>query len=134
MSKELIGVPLEGFAEFSREVAADGAVLLKNDAATLPLQSNDIVSVFGRVQKDYYRSGTGSGGSVNVPYTTNLIDSLVEKDQIKINESLAKIYQDWIEENPFDDGGGGWAAEPWNQKEMPQIGRASRRERGEIQV
>ncbi|WP_440896469.1 glycoside hydrolase family 3 protein [Amphibacillus sp. Q70] len=118
MSKELIGVPLEGFAEFSRQVAADGAVLLKNDSATLPIQTGEVVSVFGRAQKDYYRSGTGSGGSVNVSYTTNLIDSLREKKDIKINESLATIYQEWIAKHPFDDGGGGWAAEPWHQKEM----------------
>ncbi|GAA4080905.1 glycoside hydrolase family 3 protein [Amphibacillus indicireducens] len=119
MSEQLIGVPLEGFAEFSRKVAAEGAVLLKNDFNTLPLQSDEVISVFGRVQQDYYRSGTGSGGSVNVSYTTNLIDSLMEKDQIKINQTLASIYKDWILEHPFDNGGGGWAAEPWHQKEMP---------------
>ncbi|MBU5595117.1 glycoside hydrolase family 3 C-terminal domain-containing protein [Amphibacillus sp. MSJ-3] len=119
MSKELIGVPLEGFAEFSRQVAADGAVLLKNDLSTLPIQHGEVVSVFGRIQKDYYRSGTGSGGSVNVSYTTNLIDSLREKKSIQINESLATMYQEWIAENPFDNGGGGWAAEPWHQEEMP---------------
>lgn len=118
MNNQLIGVPLEGFAEFSRQVAADGAVLLKNDHATLPLQQSERVSVFGRVQSDYYRSGTGSGGSVNVSYTTNLIDSLREKNQLEINENLATIYQDWIKDHPFDNGGGGWAAEPWHQKEM----------------
>lgn len=123
MSKELIGVPLEGFADFSRQVATDGAVLLKNDLATLPIQSDEVVSVFGRVQKDYYRSGTGSGGSVNVNYETNLIDSLREKKDIKINETLATIYQEWITEHPFDNGGGGWAAEPWHQKEMPLTDR-----------
>src|SRR5262249_3379347 len=31
----------------------------------------------------------------------------------------ASIYEKWIEQNPFDNGGGGWAAEPWFQKEMP---------------
>src|SRR5699024_10176162 len=118
MNNQLIGVPLEGFAEFSRQVAADGAVLLKNDHATLPLQQGERVSVFGRVQSDYYRSGTGSGGSVNVSYTTNLIDSLREKNHLEINENLATIYQDWIKDHPFDNGGGGWAAEPWHQKEM----------------
>lgn len=119
MSKKLIGVPLEGFAQLCREAAAQGAVLLKNEDHTLPVTDGECVSVFGRIQKDYYRSGTGSGGAVNVPYATNLLDSLRQCDNLKINEELAGVYEQWIRENPFDDGGGGWAAEPWSQKEMP---------------
>ncbi|WP_160036792.1 glycoside hydrolase family 3 protein [Paenibacillus sp. An7] len=119
MSSDLIGVPLEGFAEFSRKVAAEGAVLLKNEGKVLPIQVSENVSVFGRTQVNYYRSGTGSGGSVNVVYTTNLLDGLRAKAQISINEELASVYEKWIEENPFDNGGGGWAAEPWHQQEMP---------------
>ncbi|MFR9234516.1 MAG: glycoside hydrolase family 3 C-terminal domain-containing protein [Eisenbergiella massiliensis] len=119
MSKKLIGVPLEGFAQLCREAAAQGAVLLKNEDHTLPVTDGECVSVFGRIQKDYYRSGTGSGGAVNVPYATNLLDSLRQCDNLKINEELAGIYEQWIQENPFDDGGGGWTAEPWSQKEMP---------------
>ncbi|WP_211748766.1 glycoside hydrolase family 3 C-terminal domain-containing protein [Paenibacillus sp. Marseille-Q4541] len=119
MSSQQIGVPLEGFAEFSRKVAAEGAVLLKNDRQVLPIQPSENVSVFGRTQVNYYRSGTGSGGSVNVVYTTNLLDGLRAKKEIHVNEELASIYEQWIEQNPFDNGGGGWAAEPWHQKEMP---------------
>ncbi|MDO7908544.1 glycoside hydrolase family 3 C-terminal domain-containing protein [Paenibacillus sp. JX-17] len=119
MSAEKLGIPLEGFAEFSRKVAAEGAVLLKNDGQVLPLRDSENVSVFGRVQVNYYRSGTGSGGSVNVPYTTNLLDGLRSKNNVQVNEELASTYEQWIQENPFDNGGGGWAAEPWHQKEMP---------------
>lgn len=119
MSKTQYGIPLPGFAEFSRKAAADGAVLLKNDGQVLPLRSGDNVAVFGRCQINYYRSGTGSGGSVNVPYTTNLLDGLRSKKSIAVNEELASVYEKWIEENPFDNGGGGWAAEPWFQREMP---------------
>ncbi|MBU9711203.1 glycoside hydrolase family 3 C-terminal domain-containing protein [Evansella tamaricis] len=115
---EQFGIPLKGFAEFSRKVAAEGAVLLKNEGSVLPFQDGDRVSVFGRTQVNYYRSGTGSGGSVNVPYTTNLIDGLRKKNII-LDEELAKVYETWIGENPFDNGGGGWAAEPWHQQEMP---------------
>ncbi|MFD1175405.1 glycoside hydrolase family 3 C-terminal domain-containing protein [Paenibacillus puldeungensis] len=113
------GVPLKGFAELSRKVASEGAVLLKNEGQALPLQSGETVSVFGRTQVNYYRSGTGSGGSVHVPYTTNLLDGLRAKKNISVNEELAGVYEKWIEQNPFDNGGGGWAAEPWHQKEMP---------------
>ncbi|WP_379128721.1 glycoside hydrolase family 3 C-terminal domain-containing protein [Paenibacillus sp. sgz500958] len=118
----MLGVPLEGFAEFSRTVAAEGAVLLKNDGNVLPFQNNENVSIFGRTQVDYYRSGTGSGGSVNVAYTTNLLGGLRDKTNIIVNEELAAVYEQWIESHPFDNGGGGWAAEPWHQKEMPLTG------------
>ncbi|PZD95291.1 beta-glucosidase [Paenibacillus sambharensis] len=119
MDTNKIGIPLEGFAEFSRTAAAEGAVLLKNDGQALPVRNGESVSVFGRIQVNYYRSGTGSGGSVNVTYTTNLLDGLRSKKDIAVNEELAAVYEKWIEENPFDNGGGGWAAEPWHQKEMP---------------
>lgn len=119
MSTQKLGVPLEGFAEFSRRVAAEGAVLLKNEGQVLPIQKNENVSVFGRTQVNYYRSGTGSGGSVHVTHTTNLLGGLRNKKNITINEELAAVYEKWIEQNPFDNGGGGWAAEPWHQKEMP---------------
>lgn len=119
MEKSLIGVPLEGLAQLGREAAQEGAVLLKNDNHMLPIRDGEAVSVFGRCQINYYRSGTGSGGAVNVEYTTNLLDSLREGKRVKVNEELAGIYEEWLKENPFDNGGGGWAAEPWNQKEMP---------------
>lgn len=119
MNTHQIGVPLEGFAEFSRTVAAEGAVLLKNEGQALPIRKDENVSVFGRIQVNYYRSGTGSGGSVHVAYTTNLLDGLRSKKGLTVNEELAVVYEKWIEENPFDDGGKVWAAEPWNQKEMP---------------
>ncbi|SFB51345.1 beta-glucosidase [Cohnella sp. OV330] len=119
MTTSMIGVPLEGFAAFSRTVAAEGAVLLKNEGEALPLRQGDHVSVFGRIQVNYYRSGTGSGGSVHVAYTTNLLDGLRGKENVSVNEALAAVYERWIEQNPFDNGGGGWAAEPWHQREMP---------------
>ena len=118
MSRKKIGVPLEGFGELCRSVAAQGAVLLKNEAKTLPVTDGERVAVFGRIQKDYYRSGTGSGGSVNAPYTTNLLDSLRECENLTVDEELASVYEEWIRNNPFDDGGGVWAGEPWSQKEM----------------
>ncbi len=118
MSDVKIGIPLEGFAEFGREVAAQGAVLLKNEGQMLPLREEKI-SVFGRIQIDYYRSGTGSGGAVNVVYKTNLLDGLRAKKQVEVNEELAAVYEAWVKEHPFDNGGGGWAMEPWFQQEMP---------------
>ncbi|MCK8061667.1 MULTISPECIES: glycoside hydrolase family 3 C-terminal domain-containing protein [unclassified Fusibacter] len=103
----------------ARQSAAEGMVLLKNELETLPLKKNSKISVFGRCQYDTYKSGTGSGGAVHTPYTVNLIEGLKEKTSLILNESLLTTYQEWIKINPFDNGGGGWAAEPWFQKEMP---------------
>lgn len=129
MSKSMIGVPLPELAAYSRIAAAEGAVLLKNENKMLPVLENEVISVFGRCQFDYYRSGTGSGGAVNVEYVCNIIDGIHRNKKIKLNEELVKQYEEWIAENPADDGGGGWAAEPWHQKEMQitdQIAKSAR--------
>lgn len=116
--RELKGEPVLEVAEYSRLAAAEGSVLLKNEKATLPFIKGEKLSVFGRIQSTYYKSGTGSGGMVNVKYCTNILDSLRDGGVVKIDEELAKIYADWIKENPFEVGFG-WASEPWSQKEMP---------------
>ena len=103
--------------EISRISATEGIVMLENKSNTLPLKKGDRVSVFGRIQREYYKSGTGSGGLVNVKYVTNILDSLRECEGIEINEELAKIYADWIKDHPFDPGKG-WGQEPWCQEEM----------------
>lgn len=113
------GTPLEGFAEFATAAAAEGAVLLRNDRGMLPLNPLQPVSLFGRTQIDYYRSGTGSGGAVNVVSRTTLLQAMRERSGGRLNEQLAALYESWIEQHPFDNGGGGWAAEPWYQQEMP---------------
>lgn len=117
MDNNLRGVPVEGFAEKSREAAVEGIVLLKNEGNVLPFTEDDKISVFGRPQIEYYRSGTGSGGAVNVEYATNILDGF-RNSSLTINEELVKDYQEWLKEHPFDNGGGGWAAEPWFQKDM----------------
>jgi beta-glucosidase len=109
------------FSEKMLEAAKEGVVLLRNEKQTLPLRAEDTVSVFGRIQFDFYRSGTGSGGSVHVPYITNLTDSLIILEDAgssaKINRELAETYRNWIKDNPFDNGNG-WATEPFSQKDM----------------
>lgn len=99
------------------EAAAEGCVLLKNDNNALPLDRNEKVSVFGRIQAHYYKSGTGSGGMVNVTKVTGILDALRESERVTVNEELAKIYEEWEKENPFVEGEG-WGNEPWSQLEM----------------
>lgn len=103
----------------SRQAATEGIVLLKNEQDALPLSERDTVSLFGRCQMNTYRSGTGSGGAVNVPYAVNALEGIGANPAISVNPSLVEIYRAWVEAHPFDDGGGGWAAEPWFQEEMP---------------
>lgn len=124
-NKEVLGynlynleaAPIKEFPQFCRKAAAEGAVLLKNDKNILPLKEGTKVSVFGRTQFDYNKSGTGSGGLVNVLYLTNIIDELKNSDKIEINNELYNEYTEWLKDNPFDKGKG-WAQEPWCQKEM----------------
>lgn len=114
-----MGVPLEGFADAVREAASEGIVLLKNEKNIFPLTKDDNVALFGRCQIDYYKSGTGSGGAVHTEYTTNLVQGLKRYEDISLNEELLQIYENWVKKNPFDNGAGIWAGEPWFQKEMP---------------
>ena len=118
MSTNMFGVPVEGFSQKSKEAAAEGIVLLKNEGGMLPLRQEDKISVFGRPQIEYYRSGTGSGGAVNVEYATNILDGF-ENSNLNIDETLVEKYKKWLKDHPFDNGGGGWACEPWFQKDMP---------------
>ncbi len=106
------------YANTARQMVAEGCVLLKNDRNALPLEEGECVSVFGRIQFDYYKSGTGSGGMVNTPYVVNILDGLKNSGKVSFNEELLSLYREWIKENPFDQGVG-WAQEPWCQKEMP---------------
>lgn len=100
----------------ARETVAEGMVLLENNGA-LPLKKDEELAVFGRIQEHYYKSGTGSGGMVNVDRVWNITDGLTECG-IRLNEELRGVYTEWEKENPFDPGVG-WGGEPWSQKEMP---------------
>ncbi|TCI68446.1 beta-glucosidase [Exiguobacterium sp. SH0S7] len=104
------------YKQLARTAVAEGAVLLKNEQ-TLPIQAGTTVSVFGRSQFNYYKSGTGSGGMVNVSHVTSPLEALQASEGIQLNESLLQTYEAWVKENPFDKGVG-WAGEPWSQPEM----------------
>ena len=98
------------YAKTARATVAEGCVLLRNENKALPIREGEKVSVFGRSQFNYFKSGTGSGGMVNAPYEVSIPDALKEEN-IELNTSLMKIYEDWIEDHPFDKGKG-WANEP----------------------
>lgn len=105
------------YLDKAAQTVAEGIVMLKNENKALPLSAGKEVAIFGRIQLHYYKSGTGSGGMVNVSKVTGIVDGLLEHD-IRVNQELLDMYQKWDSENPFDVGEG-WGMEPWCQKEMP---------------
>ena len=105
------------YIEAAENVVSEGIILLKNDKNALPISREESTAVFGRIQLHYYKSGTGSGGMVNVSKVIGITDGLRDAG-VKVNEKLLGIYKKWDEENPFDLGEG-WGSEPWSQKEMP---------------
>ena len=104
------------YLETSARAVSGGMVMLKNDGA-LPLKQGGTAAVFGRIQLHYYKSGTGSGGMVNVSKVIGITDGLLDAGY-KLDEQLLNAYREWDEQNPFDHGEG-WGGEPWSQKEMP---------------
>ena len=108
---------LEKYAALARQAVAEGCVLLENEGQALPLRDGERVAVFGRMAFHYYKSGLGSGGLVNTRYVVGILDALKECEGVHLDEKLMGIYEDWIKENPYDEGQG-WGRVPWCQKEM----------------
>ncbi|MGN1101676.1 MAG: glycoside hydrolase family 3 protein, partial [Huintestinicola sp.] len=115
MSKKILD--WNKYIEKSAETVSEGIVMLRNENNALPLPADEEIAVFGRIQLHYYKSGTGSGGLVNVSKVVGVTDGLMERG-VKINRELLSVYREWDEKNPFDIGAG-WGQEPWSQKEMP---------------
>ena len=108
---------LEKYAALARQAVAEGCVLLENEGQALPLRDGERVAVFGRMAFHYYKSGLGSGGLVNTRYVVGILDALKACEGVHLDEKLMGIYEDWIMENPYDEGQG-WGRVPWCQKEM----------------
>ena len=105
------------YEEKATEAVAEGVVMLENKHDALPLDKAKTVAVFGRIQLDYYKSGTGSGGMVNVSHVVNIPEGLTMRGA-KLDQELFDAYQKWTQEHPFDHGAS-WGGEPWCQEEMP---------------
>lgn len=109
---------LKKYASLARQATAEGCVLLENENQALPLRAGDKVAVFGRTAFRYYKSGLGSGGLVNTRYVVGILDALKECEELTLDQKLLEIYENWLQENPYDEGQG-WGKVPWSQKEMP---------------
>ena len=106
------------YTEAAIKTAAEGIVMLENKDNVLPLKKGSRIALFGRMQTHYYKSGTGSGGMVNVNHVSDIREGLNDCPDITLDAELMDIYDKWDEENPID-AGLGWGKEAWSQAEMP---------------
>lgn len=81
---------LKAHAEVSRQSAAEGMVLLKNEGA-LPVAAGKNVALFGVTSYDFIVGGTGSG-DVNEAYSVSLEDGL-KNAGFQVNEKAKSVFE-----------------------------------------
>ena len=87
--------------EYALRGAEEGIVLLENKNKALPLKEGERVALFGRMQKHYLISGTGSGGRVHAMESHDIFNSLCENGVI-LDRELEAFYDAFVAEHPYD--------------------------------
>ena len=105
------------YTDLAIQAAEEGSVLVKNDSNALPIVPGTKAALFGRMQTHYYKSGTGSGGMVNVEHVVDILEGIKDSGII-LDEDVINTYVEWEKTNPVDPGVG-WGRERWSQDEMP---------------
>ena len=85
---------LEADAAVARRAAAEGLVLLRNQAATLPLPAGRKVALFGNTSYNLIAGGTGSG-DVNRAHTISLSQGLSGAGYA-VNAPLSRAYDQYL--------------------------------------
>ncbi len=104
------------YEEKARQAVAEGLVLLHNVNQALPLKEGCKVALWGRMQNNYYKSGTGSGGLVNVDHVIDIPEGLELSGRVTLNAKLRAFYEEWEKEHPIVEGVG-WGQDLWSQEE-----------------
>ncbi len=86
---------LKAHAAITRQVAAEGMVLLKNDNDALPMKDIKTVALFGAGSYNFLSGGVGSG-CVHTPYIVDLVEGL-KNVGINTTDDLRQIYQKYVE-------------------------------------
>ncbi len=107
-----------GMPEAVRALATEGIVLLKNDRRALPIRENETAAVFGRVQRDWFTVGYGSGGDVHPSYTVGFFEGL-DRAGVRYDKALKSLYDDWASRPENEASHGYWGNWPYNHEEMP---------------
>ena len=91
---------LEAHGELVRKAAAEGLILLKNDASVLPMKDVKNVALYGVGSYDFVAGGTGSG-NVNKPYVRNIAEGL-ETDGFVVDKDIREWYEQYIKFSKID--------------------------------
>ena len=86
--------------KLTREAAAEGMVLLKNETEALPLQKKEKIALFGKATIEYIKGGGGSG-DVYCPYIRNIYEAFRMKEdegKVEIYTPLVDFYKKYVEE------------------------------------
>jgi len=86
---------LKAHAAIARKAAAEGMILLQNNASTLPLQKAGTLALFGNASYATIMGGTGSG-EVHSGYTISIAQGL-QNAGFRIITPLAGQYQQYIQ-------------------------------------
>ena len=86
---------LEGHAKITRQSAAEGMVLMKNEPRVLPFaETVKNVALYGVTSYDFIAGGTGSG-NVNHAYVVSLLEGL-KNGGYTVSEDLKTTYEKYI--------------------------------------